>query len=130
LGLASFVGGGSLMYFGVIGNDFFPSGDQSEIDISLQMPPATTLAATDRVASRLEADLRALPEVRGVFTTVTGHRAQGAALMVAPRERARSAAQLGEDLRRGWQGRFPGADVRIAMPNAFGFSGFGGGAVP
>src|SRR5581483_7019917 len=44
VGLASFVFGIGLWKMGLIGSDFFPSGDQSEIDITLTMPPSTSLA--------------------------------------------------------------------------------------
>ena len=43
LGLASFGLGMSLLGTGRIGFDLFPSGDQSEVDITLVMPPAAAM---------------------------------------------------------------------------------------
>ncbi len=136
IGLLTFVGGLSLPFLGLIGNDFFPSGDQSEMDITLTMPPATSLEATDRVARQMEADLRTMPEVRGIYTVIgmagnstSPNQAQIAALMVPPRDRRVSAAAFGEQLRQRWDGKFPGAELMIGMPNAFGFDGFGGAPI-
>src|SRR5207244_736941 len=70
LGGCAFAGGISLAALGFIGYDFFPAGDQSELDINLAMPPATSLEATDATARAIEADLRARPEVRSVYTIV------------------------------------------------------------
>ena len=65
VGLASFAAGIALLLFGFIGLDFFPSGDQSEIDMTLTTPPATSLEATNALATQVEHDLRATyPEVR------------------------------------------------------------------
>jgi HAE1 family hydrophobic/amphiphilic exporter-1 len=138
IGLATFVGGLSLPFLGFVGFDFFPAGDQSEVDVNLTMPPATSLAATDAVARQIEADLRARSEVRSVYTVVgaaqgsgrgaaanDANQAQIAGLLVGPRERAKSSAALAEGLRRDWEARFPGAKIRIGLPNAFGFGGFG-----
>src|SRR5207249_1740085 len=70
VGLASFVAGLSLMIFGFIGLDFFPSGDQSELDLTLTMPAATTLGATDVVTQQIESDLRSYPEVRSLYSVI------------------------------------------------------------
>ena len=136
VGLLTFVAGLSLPALGFIGNDFFPSGDQSEIDVSLTMPAATSLEATDRAAKQLEAELRARPDVKSVYTVVGmagdavgANQAQVAALLVGPRERTASSAAIGEELRRGWDGKIPGATVQIGTPNAFGFGGFGGAPI-
>ena len=62
--LASFAAGIALPVAGVIGLDFFPSGDQSELDLTLTMPPSTTLDATNAVSQKMELELRQYPEVR------------------------------------------------------------------
>src|SRR5439155_13065924 len=105
IGLLTFAAGISLPVLGFIGNDFFPSGDQSEMDITLTMPPATSLDATDSVARQMEADLRTMPEVRGLYTVIgtagnssSPNTAQIAALMVPPRERHSTAAEFGVQL--------------------------------
>jgi hydrophobic/amphiphilic exporter-1 (mainly G- bacteria), HAE1 family len=140
IGLISFAGGLSLLIFGLIGFDFFPNGDQSEVDLTLTMPPATSLAATTSVADQIEAELHTYPEVRSIFTVIGpggggmestssangSNSAQIAALLVRPSERTRPVADIGEDMRQHFDGRYPGAKIRIGMPNAFGLNGFGG----
>jgi HAE1 family hydrophobic/amphiphilic exporter-1 len=143
VGCASFAAGLSLVFLGLVGLDFFPSGDQSELDITLTMPPATTLDATNAVAKQVERELRAYPEVRSLYSVVgrsaTGstngalgggsNQAQITALLVARAERNRSVAVLAEDVRQRLEGQHPGAKLRIGMPNAFGFGGFGGAPI-
>ena len=51
----------SLWVMGLIGSDFFPSGDQSEINITLSMPSATSLDETDAATRNFERILRSLP---------------------------------------------------------------------
>jgi hydrophobic/amphiphilic exporter-1 (mainly G- bacteria), HAE1 family len=142
VGLASFAAGLALLVFGVIGLDFFPSGDQSEIDLTLTTPPATSLDATSSVAQNIELELRRYSEVRSIYTVVGqstaggpnpslggSNQAQITALLVGRRERERSAADLAELLRQRLEDRYPGSKVRVGLPNAFGFGGFGGAPV-
>jgi HAE1 family hydrophobic/amphiphilic exporter-1 len=136
VGVLSFVFGLGLWRMGLIGSDFFPSGDQSEVDITLTMPPGTSLAATDAAALEVENGLRRYPEVRTVYSVVgqtggsfpgagTGtNQAQIAALLVPPSERSRPSAAIGAAIREEFS-NIPGARVRIGLPNAFGFGGFG-----
>jgi HAE1 family hydrophobic/amphiphilic exporter-1 len=51
------------------------------------------------------------------------------ALLVPRAERSRSSAELAEDVRQRFEGHFPGAKLRVGMPNAFGFGGFGGAPI-
>jgi len=94
----------------VIGLDFFPSGDQSELDLTLTMPPSTTLDATNAVSQKMELELRQYPEVRDLYSvigqaTVPGaigtlsgtNQAQMTVLLVPRAERQRSSADLAED---------------------------------
>src|SRR5581483_5520756 len=62
VGLASFAAGIALLALGFIGSDFFPNGDQSEIDITLTLPPSTALETTNQTALHLEDLLRKVPE--------------------------------------------------------------------
>jgi HAE1 family hydrophobic/amphiphilic exporter-1 len=142
IGLASFAAGISLIVFGLIGLDFFPNGDQSELDLTLTMPASTSLEATNSVSQDIETQLRTYPEVRGIFSvvgqaTVPGqptevggaNQAQITALLVARGERDRSSADIAEDVRQRLDRRYPGAKLRVGMPNAFGFGGYGGAPI-
>ncbi|MSQ14707.1 MAG: efflux RND transporter permease subunit [Dehalococcoidia bacterium] len=137
LGVFAFASGMSLVAFGFIKYDFFPSGDQSEIDITLLMPSATTLEATNLAALAAEAALRDYAEVRSLYTLVGGgsdtftggtggsNQAMITALLVPHFQRHRSSAELGLDVRDALVSTLPDAKVRIGLPNAFGFGGFG-----
>ncbi|MBV9175349.1 MAG: efflux RND transporter permease subunit [Chloroflexi bacterium] len=142
VGLASFAGGIGLLVLGLIGLDFFPNGDQSELDITLTMPPSTSLDATNEVAQNIEDVLRQYSEVRSLFTVVGEStlggdptqiggtsQAQITALLVPRADRQRSSAAMGEDVRLRLEGRYPGATIRVGMPNAFGFGGYGGAPI-
>jgi len=137
VGLATLAFGVSLWMMGLIGSDFFPSGDQSEIDITLTLPPSTALAATNQAALSVEEFLRGYPEVRTVYSVVGtaggfggtssgGNTAQITALLVPAHERHQSSADLGAELQTTLVNSIPGAKVQIGLPNAFGFGGFGG----
>jgi HAE1 family hydrophobic/amphiphilic exporter-1 len=143
VGLASFGVGVGLMVFGFIGLDFFPAGDQSEVDVTLTMPAGTSLQETDNAARQAEQILHGYPEVRGVYTALgqavasggpgsvlgSNNLAQISALLVPPRQRGRSLSVIAEDMRRALEGRIPLAKIQIGLTNAFGFGGFTGAAV-
>ncbi|MBV9355872.1 MAG: efflux RND transporter permease subunit, partial [Chloroflexi bacterium] len=142
LGLASFVAGISLFALGYIGLDFFPNGDQSEVDLTLSLPSATSLAATDAVAQDVERRLRDVPEVRSLYSvvgqapgngagfTLSGsNQAQITVLLVPRADRGRSSAAIAEDIRTHLEGQYPGAKLQVGMPNAFGFGGFAGAPI-
>ncbi|HEX6513898.1 MAG TPA: efflux RND transporter permease subunit [Chloroflexota bacterium] len=134
-GVLSFVAGLALLALGLIGFDIFPSGDQSEVDVQLVMPSATALESTDATAKQIEQRLRSVPEVREVFSFVGQGGGNGATsassanmyVLLAPRdERARGSQQIADDLDQHLAVGIPGAKVRVGLPNAFGFGGFGG----
>jgi hydrophobic/amphiphilic exporter-1 (mainly G- bacteria), HAE1 family len=136
LGFVSFVLGIGLLSTGRIGFDIFPSGDQGEVDVTLLMPAATNIDRTYEVAQLLEARIHAYPEVNKVYTntgnlgvslfgTTGGDTSRIAAFLVPRGERTRSSAEVAEDMRLNLGRGIPGADVRVALPNAFGFGGFG-----
>jgi HAE1 family hydrophobic/amphiphilic exporter-1 len=137
VGLGSMVFGVSLWVMGLIGSDFFPSGDQSEINITLSMPSATSLDETDAATRNFERILRTYPEVTSVFSVVgasndgfggstNSDQSQITALLVSPHERHRSSAVIADELRTVLETAAPSAKVQVGRPNAFGFGGFGG----
>lgn len=135
-GLASFVVGLALPFSGRIGFDIFPSGDQSEIDLTLTMPPATSLETTNTVVKRMEETLQAMPEVHAVYSntgtvpfsfgTTGGDTSQITVLLVPPAQRSRSSRELADKLRQTLDPHIARARLDAGLPNAFGFGGFGG----
>jgi len=137
IGVLSFVGGMALPAAGLIGLDFFPSGDQSEVNLQIDMPPGTSLDATDEASRRIERELRAMPEVVRTFTVVgsgagadsfstSANRAEVIALLVPPRQRAASAREVLERIRTEVAPLHQAARFTLGMPNGFGFGGFDG----
>lgn len=56
--------------FIVIGKDFLPVDDQSEFEISVRMPVGSSLAGSEAVMNQLEAEVRQLPGIRNLLTTL------------------------------------------------------------
>ena len=141
LGLASLVGGLGLLTTGRIGIDIFPSGDQSEVDVTLVMPPATNIQVTNGVVQQLEQRLHTYPEVRLVYSdtgnagfagfggVTGGDQAQLTVLLVPVGQRHRSSLELADVFRQELGRGIPDVTIRTGVANAFGFGGFGGQAI-
>jgi hydrophobic/amphiphilic exporter-1 (mainly G- bacteria), HAE1 family len=56
--------------FMMVGKDFLPVDDQSEFEVVVRMPIGSSLAGSDAAMRDLEAELRQLPGVRDMLTTV------------------------------------------------------------
>ena len=50
--------------------EFIANDDMSEFEVIVEAPPGSSLDRTDQVLRQLEADLRTLPEVETLFTTI------------------------------------------------------------
>jgi HAE1 family hydrophobic/amphiphilic exporter-1 len=50
--------------------DFIVADDMSEFEVVLETPPGSSLVQSDAIARRIEAELRAIPEVQHVFTNI------------------------------------------------------------
>lgn len=135
IGVASFAGGVALLGTGRIGFNIFPSGDQSEVDVTLVMPPATSIERTDEVVRQLEERLHRYPEVTSVYSNTgsfgtdlfgpsSGDTSRLTLLLVPRHERTRSSEQMADELRANLGTGLPG-ELRVALPNSFGFGGFG-----
>ncbi|MFN8523284.1 MAG: efflux RND transporter permease subunit [Chloroflexota bacterium] len=139
VGMLSFGFGIALWAMGLIGSDFFPSGDQSEINITLNMPPSTTLDVTNQATQVIERILREHHEVRSTFTIVgttssggpigsgsSTNQSQITALLVSSHDRTATPQEIGALVRAQAIDELPTAKIQLGYPNAFGFGGFGG----
>ncbi len=55
----------------VLGTEYAPAEDDNNFTVNLQLPPATSLEATNQAAQQLEGMVQALPEVQYYFTSVS-----------------------------------------------------------
>ena len=56
--------------FLALGKDFLPQDDQSEFEITARMPVGSSLEGSSRMMRELEAEVKALPGIRNVLTTI------------------------------------------------------------
>lgn len=68
--VVSFLGAVALVPLDIIGSEFVPTQDQGEFNLMVEMPPGTSLAATNEAVLALEPKVRNLPEVKNCFTSV------------------------------------------------------------
>ncbi len=97
---------------------FFPSTGQNTFSVAIQLPPGTTLDATDAQARLVEAALRNLPDAANVSATVGGRGTPENASFTVQVKDPNAIPQIEALLRRS-MANVPGF--------AFGTGGFGGG---
>jgi len=56
--------------FMIIGKDFLPTDDQSEFEVTVRMPPGSSLEGSDSAMKGLEAELKQLPGIKNMLTTL------------------------------------------------------------
>jgi HAE1 family hydrophobic/amphiphilic exporter-1 len=56
--------------FMMVGKNFLPQDDQSEFEVTLKLPPGSSLQGSSEVVKEIEAELRTLPGVRDILTTI------------------------------------------------------------
>lgn len=106
-----------------LAKDFLPTDDQSEFEVLVRMPPGSSLDGSDAAMKSLEAELKSLPGVRNMLTTL-GSDAQkqvdrGSILLelTPPKERP-SQAQLMLQARRKLA-RFHDMVIAVQLPSLF-----------
>jgi hydrophobic/amphiphilic exporter-1 (mainly G- bacteria), HAE1 family len=60
----------SVPLFMLIGKDFLPTDDQSEFEITVRMPPGSSLEGSREVMTRLENEVKTLPGIKSMLTTL------------------------------------------------------------
>ena len=93
----------SMSTLSVIGTEFVPAEDRGEFMVNIEVPPGTSFERSVAYAEQVEATVKAMPEVRQIFTTVG---AEGSPLKTQLRvkagkrqERERGLPALKQDMR-------------------------------
>jgi len=117
--------GASLLLLPLIGSEFLPPSDESEVRITGKMEIGTRLDLVDRQTRVMEAIVGpAVPETVASVVSVgaAGWRAEAASegeirLSLLPVvQRRRSSDEIAQDLRRRLEGRVPGMQIRVRAP--------------
>lgn len=124
LALAALIG--SFALFPLVGVEFVPATDTSELQVDLETLDGSSLEYTASKARQVSTLLQGLPEVTGTYTTVNaGTNAQGsnaATVMVSlvpPSQRSRTPVELAIPIRKALE-TIPGIDVKVGSANGFG----------
>lgn len=86
--------------FMMVGKNFIPQDDQSEFEVTVKLPPGSSLEGSSDVMKQLESELKTLPGVRDVLTTLGADQRRqvdrGSILveLVDPKERKQSQKDL------------------------------------
>ena len=105
LAIVTFFAGLAIPASGLIGSEFVPQADYSETGVIFYTPVGSSLEFTESKARQVETALRALPEVRDLYTTINTGTLQGKnyatvyARLVPRSERQRTTKQLNQPLR-------------------------------
>jgi hydrophobic/amphiphilic exporter-1 (mainly G- bacteria), HAE1 family len=60
----------SVPLFNAVGKDFLPVDDQAEFEVLMRLPPGSSLTGTETYVRQLEDELKGLPGVRNLLTTI------------------------------------------------------------
>ncbi|WP_375173584.1 efflux RND transporter permease subunit [Pseudooceanicola sp.] len=122
---------GGLALFPIVGAEFVPPADNSELQVDLELPVGTSLDRTAEKIVQVDAITRQFPEVIGTYATVNSGTNSGensASVIVRlskPTEREVTPTELAPQLREALQA-VPGAKFRVGDAGSFG----GGVATP
>jgi HAE1 family hydrophobic/amphiphilic exporter-1 len=127
--VAMLAGCGAMIWLGWIGTEYAPTEDDGNVRVNLTMPAGTSLAARDDATRQLEEILQGMPEVRSIFTTVSGGGGGfgggggSVAVELAPKgERTRGAQEVAQSIRDAGR-TIPGAQVSASIASPLGGGG-------
>lgn len=114
--------------FMIIGKDFLPNDDQSEFEVTVRLPPGSSLEGSDAVMKGLEAEVKKVPGIRNMLTTlgadVRRQVDRGSILveLVPPEQRRQSQTELMLMARDRLKG-FHDLVIAVQLPSLFAGSG-------
>jgi HAE1 family hydrophobic/amphiphilic exporter-1 len=113
-----------------IGTELVPEDDQSEFNVSINLPRGTTLQRTEEYVRDIEPMLRKLDHVQTVFTNLQPNQANYLIGLVPIDERDVSQQDIIRDVRTRLQTKYPGTRVNVSggtdLSGASSASGSGG----
>jgi hydrophobic/amphiphilic exporter-1 (mainly G- bacteria), HAE1 family len=105
---ATAIFGASLLLIPFIGVEMMPETDESELRVSMELPPGTKIEVTDELSKRIEGIIRKeVPETRHIMSEIGGggwmssssHTSDFSVQIVDKAQRQRSSQQIVNDLR-------------------------------
>ncbi|MCC6586099.1 MAG: efflux RND transporter permease subunit [Bryobacterales bacterium] len=112
----------SVPLFMAIGKNFLPTDDQSEFEVTVKLAPGSSLDGTEAVMANIENELKTLPGVRNLLTTVGSDirkqvdRGSVIVELVPPEERALDQDELMVEARRRLA-KFKDASIGVQLPS-------------
>lgn len=124
LGICAIVFYSTFPLYKMIGRDWMPQEDQSELSVMIEMPEGSSLAATERVAKGLAANYAKIP---GVIAVVPASMTRGTesvtagniTILLDPPEKRAAILQMG-NLVRAASTEYSYARPRVSFPNVLG----------
>ena len=116
---------------GIVKSSFFPSQDQGQFNVLLELPPGSNLESTAAVVAKIEEQVVKRPEFKAVYSVIgqadngTSRQARFANLqivLVPAQQRAKSVEVIAQEVKAYAQG-VPGLKVRAGVPGPGGQGG-------
>src|SRR5688572_13094602 len=120
--LATAVSASAVLLFPMIGRELVPEDDQSEFNVSVNLPRGTTLQRSEEYTRDIEPLLLSLDNVQTVFTNIQPNQANYLVGMTPLEEREVSQQEMIRDVRSRLQKKYPGG-VRINVSGGTALSG-------
>ena len=116
---------GSLATIPIVGAEYFPTMDQGQFTVDIELPQGSLLEKTNEITLLVEKTLKTLPEMEKYFTSVGGASSGMSSLtgsqsnictisatLKSLKERKRSTAEIVDELRKKFN-NIPGADITV-----------------
>lgn len=115
----------TFVFYRLVGRDWIPSDDQSELMSSVNVPEGTSLEQTTLTVTEMARRIIALPEVTFVqaLTHGTTNHAHINITLVPPGERKKTHEQLATEIRKIYSG-FHNVNYNVRLPSIFGGENF------
>ena len=123
VGIALLVAASAVFLFPRVGKELVPDDDQSEYSINVNLPRGTSFRRTNEYLLPLEEEIRKLPEVITVFSTINVANANFYVQLKPLEERTVSQQDLIRQARMQLRNRFRDPDLRISVSGGTDISG-------
>jgi HAE1 family hydrophobic/amphiphilic exporter-1 len=112
--LAAAVSASAVLLFPRIGTELVPEDDQSEFNVSVNLPRGTTLQRTEEYVKDIEPMLLGLDNVQTVFTNIQPNQGNYLVGLTPLEEREVSQQDMIRDVRSKLQSKYPGVRINVS----------------